>query len=84
MAAAVQVFNFQWLARPAARSLFQLFTYSSRRRLFINQTFYEQLSPLSSLVGYPKRVFPKHGWGPILYRPCRTTWQNRKLARFTR
>jgi hypothetical protein len=33
---AVQLFNFQWLARPAARSL------GSRLRLFINQTFFEQ------------------------------------------
>jgi hypothetical protein len=27
----LQLFNFQWLARPAARSLFLLFTHSSRR-----------------------------------------------------
>jgi len=52
-------------------------------RLFINRTFFEQLSPLSSLVGYPS-VFPKHAWGPIFYEPCRTTQQNRKLAGFTR
>jgi hypothetical protein len=26
-----KLFNFQWLARPAARSLFLLFTHSSRR-----------------------------------------------------
>jgi hypothetical protein len=32
----VQLSKFQWLARPSARSLFLLFTYSSRRRLFIN------------------------------------------------
>ena len=28
---ATQLFNFQWLARPATRSLFLLFTYSSHR-----------------------------------------------------
>jgi hypothetical protein len=38
----LQLFNFQWLARPAARSLFLLFTYSSRRRLFKDQSFFEQ------------------------------------------
>ena len=37
-----QLFNFQWLARPDEGSLFLLFTYGSRRRLFINQTFFEQ------------------------------------------
>ena len=46
--AAIQLFNFQWLARSAARSLFLLFTYGSRRRLFINQTFFEQ-SPIRSM-----------------------------------
>ena len=35
-AAVAQLFNFQWLARPAAGSLFLPFPYSSRRRLFIN------------------------------------------------
>jgi hypothetical protein len=30
MADVAQLFNFQWLARAAARSLFLLFTYSSR------------------------------------------------------
>jgi hypothetical protein len=43
-AAAAQLFNFQWLARSDAGSLFLLFTYSSRRRLFIDQTFFEQNS----------------------------------------
>ena len=38
----VQLFNFQWLARPRAASIFLLFTYGSRRRLFINQVFFEQ------------------------------------------
>jgi hypothetical protein len=38
----VQLFNFQWSAQPAARLLFLLFTCSSRRRLFINQSFFEQ------------------------------------------
>jgi hypothetical protein len=37
------LFNFQWLARPGARSLFLLFTYGSRCRLFINQLFFEQI-----------------------------------------
>ena len=37
----MQLFNFQWLARPATRSLFLLFTYGSHRRLFINQMFFE-------------------------------------------
>jgi hypothetical protein len=33
--------SFQWLARPAARSLLPLFTFSSRRRLSINQLFFD-------------------------------------------
>ena len=37
-----QLFNFQWLARSSAGSLFLLFTYSSRRRLFKDQLFFEQ------------------------------------------
>ena len=37
-----QLFNFQELARQAGGTLFLLFTYSSRRQLFINQTFFEQ------------------------------------------
>ena len=41
-AVAVQPFNFQRLARPAAGSLFLLFTDGSRRRLFKDQLFYEQ------------------------------------------
>ena len=40
----VQLFNFHWLARSDAGSLLLLFTYSSRRRLFINQTFFEQFT----------------------------------------
>jgi hypothetical protein len=40
--AGLELFNFQWLARATARSLFLLFTYSSDRRLFINQSFFEQ------------------------------------------
>jgi hypothetical protein len=31
LAAPAQLFNFQWLARSDARSLFLLFTYGSRR-----------------------------------------------------
>jgi hypothetical protein len=38
----MRLFNFQWLARSSAGSLFLLFMYSSRCRLFINQTFFEQ------------------------------------------
>jgi hypothetical protein len=38
-AARAQLFNFQWLARSDAGSLFLLFTYGSRRRLFIDQSF---------------------------------------------
>jgi hypothetical protein len=46
--ASAQLFDFRWLAQPAARSLFLLFTYSSRRRLFINRSFFEQLAKGSS------------------------------------
>ena len=53
-----QLFNFQWLERPGVWSVFLLFTYTSHCRLFINRLFFEQLLPLSSLVRYPKRVFP--------------------------
>jgi len=53
-----QCFNFQWLAGFNAGSVFLLFTYTSHCRLFINRLFFEQLLPLSSLVRYPKRVFP--------------------------
>jgi hypothetical protein len=35
--------HFQWLARPDARSLLLLFTQGSRRRLFINQPFFDGL-----------------------------------------
>jgi hypothetical protein len=35
------LFNFQWLARSDAL-LFRLFPHSWRRRLFINQSFFEQ------------------------------------------
>jgi hypothetical protein len=41
-AAAAQLFDFQWLARSDAGSLFLLFTYSSRGRLFIDRLFFEQ------------------------------------------
>jgi hypothetical protein len=37
-----QLFNFQSLAGPVARSSFLLFTQGSRCRLFINQSFLEQ------------------------------------------
>ena len=40
----MQLFDFQWLARADVRSLSLLFTYSSRRRLFIDQLFFEQTS----------------------------------------
>jgi hypothetical protein len=36
------LFNFQWLVRTVAPSLFRAFTYRSRRRLFIDQLFFEQ------------------------------------------
>src|SRR6185312_6641954 len=63
--AAIQLFNFQWLARSAARSLFLLFTYGSRRRLFINQSFFEQLS-----WGVPKTTLTIVGGRRHLrYRP---------------
>jgi hypothetical protein len=42
MTGVTQLFNFQWLAPRVARSLFLLFPRSSRRRLFINQSFFEQ------------------------------------------
>jgi len=54
----VQLFNFQWLVRSDAGSLFLLFTDSLPHPTVINQSFFEQLSPLSSLVRCPKRVFP--------------------------
>jgi hypothetical protein len=38
-----QLVNFQWLARPGARSLFLVFTHGSRRRLFIDHLFFEQV-----------------------------------------
>ena len=50
-AAAAQLFDFQWLARSDAGSLFLLFTYSSRGRLFINHSFFEQ--PSTGFAGAP-------------------------------
>ena len=44
VAVAVQLFIFQWLARSDAASIFLLFTHGSRRRLFIDQLFFEQTS----------------------------------------
>jgi hypothetical protein len=44
VAAAVQLFVFQWLVRPAAGSVFLLFTHGSHRRLFINRLFFKQFS----------------------------------------
>jgi hypothetical protein len=41
------LFNLQWLARLGAQSLSLLFSYSSRRRLFIDQTFFEQSSMIA-------------------------------------
>jgi hypothetical protein len=46
----MQLFNFQWLARSSAGSLLLLFTYGSRRQLFINQAFFEQLSPRFAVI----------------------------------
>jgi hypothetical protein len=40
--AKAQLFNFQWLARPDARSLLLLFTQGSPHRPFINRLFFEQ------------------------------------------
>ena len=49
----MQLFNFQWLARPAARSLFLLFTYGSRRQLFKDQVFFEQLAKQPAVLFLP-------------------------------
>ena len=64
-ATAAQLFNFQWLARPAAGSLFLLFTYSSRCRLFINRSFFETV--IDGLL--PERVDagPAGSAGLMLY-----------------
>jgi hypothetical protein len=45
----VQLFDFQWLARPDAGSLFLLFTDSSRRRLFIDLR-----TDMPTVGGWPK------------------------------
>ena len=45
----VQLFNFQWLAGAAGRSLSLLFTHRSRCRLFIDWMFFEQ-SPKSDFA----------------------------------
>jgi len=37
-----QLFNFQWLARPAAGSILLRSTHGSRCRLFIDQVFFER------------------------------------------
>jgi hypothetical protein len=43
-AALTRLFNFQWLVRPDGGLRFQLSTYGSRRRLFINWLFVEQMT----------------------------------------
>jgi hypothetical protein len=47
----LQLFNLQWLAHRLGGSLLRLFTRGLRCRLFINQSFFEQLSP----IGAPHR-----------------------------
>jgi hypothetical protein len=56
-----------------ARSLFLLFTYSSRRRLFINQTFFEQLAKGSSA----RCSFPA-----VVWKGTNTEQQRRKRISF--
>jgi hypothetical protein len=49
-------FNFQWLVRTVAPSLFRAFTYRSRPRLFIDQLFLNRLSDSGALFNECKAV----------------------------
>jgi hypothetical protein len=69
------LFNFQWLARSDAWSIFLLSAYSSRRRLFINQPFFEQLSTglrRLSMRGVPDNRLAVLGQPAIVMRISRS------------